>query len=497
MKPGFIDLAYEYFKRDGFTSIANYVEEIEHGKGKVLLMPAGQPLLAEYWNRLVKINWPDRFYEEYGEGFLFLLELKRRIEHECQPDFLLIDARTGVTEIGGVALTLLPDKVIFFFVNNEESKEGTREIVRSISRTLPEGEKRPAVVPVLTRIPEDMVPPLEALRTYFGEPVPDHVIPPPVEAVLVLHSDRELERNEEIVAGGEGANQHRLLYREYLKFFEALSLVPEEEVEVFEISTVEQQHYPAFFERLTGSTPHAWQDDLGSDPVCKDRTIRIPTGFGKTAGVVLPWLYRRVVQKDARWPLRLVFCLPMRVLVEQTEEVIRSWLAATSDQAKLHVLMGGIEAERWELEPEKPAILLGTQDMLLSRAFNRGYGSARARWPMSFGLLHQDALWVLDEVAAHGRGSRDERPARGVSAAGRAGGAEAPPQLHLVDERDASTGAGSGRSIIPACGAAAHHPRCSARRTIRGQQVLRASPPGSMARRPSRRAPVSATPGAA
>jgi CRISPR-associated endonuclease/helicase Cas3 len=88
----------------------------------------------------------------------------------------------------------------------------------------------------------------------------------------------------------------------------------------------------------------------------------------------------------------------MRVLVEQTEAVIRPWLAATEDAAKLHVLMGGVESERWELEPDRPAILLGTQDMLLSRALNRGYGSGRARWPMSFGLLHQDALWVLDEV---------------------------------------------------------------------------------------------------
>ena len=36
--------------------------------------------------------------------------------------------------------------------------------------------------------------------------------------------------------------------------------------------------------------------------------------------------------------------------------------------------------------------------MLLSRALNRGYASARARWPMEFGLLNHDALWVMDEV---------------------------------------------------------------------------------------------------
>ena len=41
---------------------------------------------------------------------------------------------------------------------------------------------------------------------------------------------------------------------------------------------------------------------------------------------------------------------------------------------------------------------IGTQDMLLSRALNRGYGSGRARWPMEYALLNVDCLWVMDEV---------------------------------------------------------------------------------------------------
>jgi len=60
--------------------------------------------------------------------------------------------------------------------------------------------------------------------------------------------------------------------------------------------------------------------------------------------------------------------------------------------------MGGEDLGEWYLYPEKPAIIIGTQDMLLSRALNRGYASPRARWPMEFGLLSQDALWVMDEV---------------------------------------------------------------------------------------------------
>ncbi len=167
-------------------------------------------------------------------------------------------------------------------------------------------------------------------------------------------------------------------------------------------------NFSKFFTSISGNDPHPWQDTLGSDGDCQNRLIRIPTGFGKTAGTVLPWLWHRVVQQNNKWPIRLVFCLPMRVLVEQTEANIRGWLKSVdllwddkSDHAKkvgVHVLMGGCDAGDWHLYPEHPAILIGTQDMLLSRALNRGYASGRAKWPMEFGLLNHDGLWVVDEV---------------------------------------------------------------------------------------------------
>ena len=102
--------------------------------------------------------------------------------------------------------------------------------------------------------------------------------------------------------------------------------------------------YRAFFKQMTAQlpdqSPHRWQEELGDDPICKDRTIRIPTGFGKTAGVVLPWLYHRVEHDNETWPRRLVFCLPMRVLVEQTEHAIKTWIDRSGKDVGLHVLMG-------------------------------------------------------------------------------------------------------------------------------------------------------------
>jgi CRISPR-associated endonuclease/helicase Cas3 len=69
-----------------------------------------------------------------------------------------------------------------------------------------------------------------------------------------------------------------------------------------------------------------------------------------------------------------------------------------------HLLMGGEELTDWALWPERDAILIGTQDMLLSRTLNRGYAASRARWPVEFGLLNNDCLWVLDEVQLMGSG---------------------------------------------------------------------------------------------
>jgi CRISPR-associated endonuclease/helicase Cas3 len=183
--------------------------------------------------------------------------------------------------------------------------------------------------------------------------------------------------------------------------------------------------YAEFFQAARGDeqAPYAYQCRLAggeaADPKgaflhgtgCQSQLINIPTGLGKTAAVVLAWLWNRVAQPDeaarAKWPRRLVYCLPMRTLVEQTEREVRQWLGeflwdgntkTRSGKVGVHVLMGGEDAGDWDIYPEENAILIGTQDMLLSKALNRGYASARARWPMEFGLLNHDCLWTLDEV---------------------------------------------------------------------------------------------------
>jgi CRISPR-associated endonuclease/helicase Cas3 len=200
--------------------------------------------------------------------------------------------------------------------------------------------------------------------------------------------------------------------------------------------------YDDLFAQATGHPPFPYQRRLAQAQSPLPPLLHIPTGAGKTAAVILAWLWRRrFAEGETRHevPRRLVYCLPMRVLVEQTRDAAVRWLhrlgllagqahmaddivlayeadaadarpvegwaqarGHTGPRIAVHVLMGGEEADDWDLYPEREAILIGTLDMLLSRALNRGYGMSCYRWPMHFGLLNSDCVWVLDEVQLMG-----------------------------------------------------------------------------------------------
>lgn len=177
-------------------------------------------------------------------------------------------------------------------------------------------------------------------------------------------------------------------------------------------------NYHDFFRQATRKlVPYSYQQQLaeGEWPDLLD----VPTGMGKTAAVTLAWLWKRGWRqggrgndRDCRTPRRLVWCLPMRVLVEQTRDNIIDWLrnlnvhgALGLGKVSVHVLMGGEDdLDSWVEFPEEDMILIGTQDMLLSRALMRGYGMSRYEWPIHFSLLHNDCLWVYDEVQLMGAG---------------------------------------------------------------------------------------------
>src|SRR5262249_23133114 len=148
--------------------------------------------------------------------------------------------------------------------------------------------------------------------------------------------------------------------------------------------------------RATGEAPFPYQLQFATARELS-ALVHAPTGAGKTATAILGWLWRRryaTQEVQVSTPRRLAYCLPMRVLVEQTRDSAMTWMhkLVLEYEITIHVLMGGEDAEEPDLKPEGDTILIGTQDMLLSRALNRGYGMSRFRWPMHFAMLNNDCL---------------------------------------------------------------------------------------------------------
>ena len=175
-----------------------------------------------------------------------------------------------------------------------------------------------------------------------------------------------------------------------------------------------EEKFGSWFKQATGHDPYPFQIRFACGPVLPE-LVDVPTGLGKTAMVVLGWLWRRRFAGEEigkATPRRLVYCLPMRVLVEQTVGEAKKWIAELGEEypkemaqpPNVCILMGGEDEEDWDIHPEYDQIIIGTQDMLLSRALNRGYAATRSRWPMKFGLLNADCLWVFDEIQLMGPG---------------------------------------------------------------------------------------------
>jgi len=155
--------------------------------------------------------------------------------------------------------------------------------------------------------------------------------------------------------------------------------------------------------------PYPYQINLAIDHW--PDTMSIPTGLGKTAAIVLAWMFKRL-QNDPLSPRRLAYCLPTRGLVEQTTDNIKEWKSnlveagfyGVNPTPEAFSMLGGHIDREWDSYPERESIIVGTQDQLLSRALNRGYSMSRFRWPIDFGLLHNDCFWVMDEVQLMGVG---------------------------------------------------------------------------------------------
>lgn len=238
---GVVDCIYSFAIENRIPNkLAPFTVEVpseEDRDGKIILMPAGNVVAATYWRRLAELNWHEMFYKEGAEGVLFFLELKERIRAEFSPDFLLIDARTGITEIGGVATTVLPDQVVCLLLNNRENLEGAREVLRGIIRVSQERKRSIGILPVLARLPglprrADADPEwriAESVRAFLSAGEDDRTPAIDLPAISVLHAEESLGFQESLRIGSTKTADESPLLRDYLRLF--AQIIPSERVE--------------------------------------------------------------------------------------------------------------------------------------------------------------------------------------------------------------------------------------------------------------------------
>lgn len=105
---------------------------------------------AEYVTRLRALNWEQLFSTKSLGKYLE----KLRSEWATEYDVVLIDSRTGVTDVGGICTIHLPDVVVAMFTANEQSLGGVTNVLKSARAghgKLPVDRLRLLVVPVPSR----------------------------------------------------------------------------------------------------------------------------------------------------------------------------------------------------------------------------------------------------------------------------------------------------------------------------------------------------------
>lgn len=105
---------------------SNYLSKILIPKieNSFYLLTAGS-VSEDYFSRVRSLDL-QAYYDEKG-GF-FIEELRNQWKQTY--DFVLIDSRTGITDIGGVCTVHLPDILVLFFTANEQSLKGVVEVAR-------------------------------------------------------------------------------------------------------------------------------------------------------------------------------------------------------------------------------------------------------------------------------------------------------------------------------------------------------------------------------
>ncbi len=231
IKAGVVDYIYEFSENGYIDELSKYVFELPKNNPsdeKMWLLPAGNADFDGYWNKLSRINWHNLFYNDGEQGLEFFLDLREKIQRSYNPDFLLIDSRTGITELSGISLKILADEVVVLFINNEENIKGTEKVLSFLNDNTEVNDKSLKVHLILTRVPHHKKNPIkfnqeyklisnlkQQFSTYSNNKEPE---------VLVIHTDERLQMNEKLAFSTKlkGDDNSPDIYSEHINVFEKL-----------------------------------------------------------------------------------------------------------------------------------------------------------------------------------------------------------------------------------------------------------------------------------
>ena len=211
-KPGIVDYIYSCIEDNLVPlDIDEYFSTVyqKNEYGYIKIMSAGRRIdTKEYWDKLAYIDWNFLFFSKNSEGIFIFDNLLSQIKSKIDPDYLLIDSRSGVTIPSKICNSVLPDTVVLFLANNEENFKGSKLLYDHISYSEYKiGKKGIEVFCAITRFPakEDMLDYPEKLAVLdmsmelkiidnFLKAVSNPLLKK--DDIQIIHSDRNVERNE-------------------------------------------------------------------------------------------------------------------------------------------------------------------------------------------------------------------------------------------------------------------------------------------------------------
>jgi len=128
---GVVDFVHEYLRTSQAPDVSSFVYKspVVTTEGQLWVMPAGMAD-ENYDARFKSIDWQDLY--ENRDGYLLFEDLKLQWKKVLEPDYVLIDSRTGHTDVGGICTRQLPDAVAMFFFPNEQNRRGLEQVVSQI-----------------------------------------------------------------------------------------------------------------------------------------------------------------------------------------------------------------------------------------------------------------------------------------------------------------------------------------------------------------------------